>query len=247
MKKSFLDIRDFLQGLDALFAKEDFTAAGDYLRQGRDLAEKAKDRGALLTILSEMMGYYRRTGERERGLEAVETGFRLLEETGLSQTISGGTVWLNGGTALCAFGKPDEAEAAYRNADSCYASLPDDHPLRAGLLNNISSLYLEQGRCEEAVDVLNRALVISQRNGIRAETAVIYVNLAQAYAQKDPTDARIFDAMDRAWDVLESAEIPRDAAYAETARKCAGAFGYFGYFVAEKELHERADALYERA
>lgn len=247
MCESISDIQNFLRGLDALFAKEDFAAAGKYLREGRALAEKANDRGALLTILSEMMGYYRRAGERERGLEAVEAGFRLLNETGLSQTVNGGTVWLNGGTALCAFGKPEEAETAYKNAATCYRSLPEHHPLRAGLFNNLSSLYLEQGRYEEAIDVLSRSLAILQQNGTPVEAAVIYVNLAQAYEKKDPTDARIFEAMDHAWEILELEDLPRDAAYAETARKCAGAFGYFGYFAAERQLHERADLLYERS
>ena len=38
----------------------------------------------------------------------------------------------------------------------------------------------------------------------------------------------------------------RNGYYAFTCRKCAPSFGYFGYFVYEKELNERADIIYER-
>ena len=39
----------------------------------------------------------------------------------------------------------------------------------------------------------------------------------------------------------------RDGYYAFVCEKCASVFGYFGYFVYEKELEKRARDIYERS
>ena len=57
---------------------------------------------------------------------------------------------------------------------------------------------------------------------------------------------RIFDLVDRAWDLLNDPSAPQNGYCAFVYEKCAPTFSYYGYFAAAEELNERAKQLYER-
>ena len=69
---------------------------------------------------------------------------------------------------------------------------------------------------------------------------------ASCEADADP-DKTIEAYLDTALELLDSPSVPRDGYYAFVSEKCAPAFGYHGYFLAEADLRERAEAIYARA
>ena len=78
-----------------------------------------------------------------------------------------------------------------------------------------------------------------------SDIANTYVNMAHLY-EKLTDYEKIEACLDRAKDALET-DPNRNGYYAYTCRKCAPSFGYFGYFLYEKELNERADSIYAGA
>ena len=95
---------EFIKQLDSFFNREDMNGAGGFLRSVRKEAETNRDDRLLFAVLNEMMGYYRKTGERERGLESIDTGLSLSSRMGLDGSIAGATAELNAATTLKAFG-----------------------------------------------------------------------------------------------------------------------------------------------
>ncbi len=240
-----MNVRDFIQKLDSFFDREDMTGAGEYLRSSRRDAEAAGDKKLLFTVLNEMMGYYRKTGETERGLEAICSGLKLSAELGLDASPAGATAMLNAATTLKAFGRAEEALPYYDSVAGVYekAFSPDDYRI-AGLCNNHALALADVGRYREAEEKYRRALGILLRNeGRDADVANTYVNMAHLYDRFADYE-RIESCLDAALAVLDGDTL-RNGYYAYTCRKCAPSFGYFGYFAAEKELNERADAIYE--
>ena len=94
---------------------------------------------------------------------------------------------------------------------------------------------------EKAVNILKTC------EGGELEIAITYLNMASASeAQLGLLDAdeKIQDYMDMAQDLLENYTY-RGGYYAFVCEKCASVFGYYGRFVYEGELLERARRIYE--
>ena len=47
--------------------------------------------------------------------------------------------------------------------------------------------------------------------------------------------------------MMNTESLPRDGYYAFVCEKCAPVFGYYGYFLTERELNRRAREIHERA
>lgn len=239
-----MKIQDFITALDAFFDREDMEGAGEYLRYVRRSAEAEGDRRLLFTVLNEMMGYYRKTREEERGLESIAAGLRVMNELGLADRPEGATAILNAATTMKAFGRAEEALSYYDAAAAIYekAFSPDDYRL-AGLCNNRALAMVDLRRYREAEELYRRALAILSRCGGReTDIANTYVNLAHLYDALGRYE-EIEQCLENALDTLERITV-RDGYYAYTCRKCAPSLGYFGYFEAERELNERADRIY---
>ena len=84
-------VREVIQGFDRLLDRDAKREAAIYLEDWLARYEEAGDWTSQITILNEMMGFYRNSGEREKGLAAVEKGLALVGDHGLSQTVTGGT------------------------------------------------------------------------------------------------------------------------------------------------------------
>ena len=63
------------------------------------------------------------------------------------------------------------------------------------------------------------------------------------YEKAEPT---VQEYMDLALELLDTPTLPRNGYYAFVCEKCAPAFGYYGYFMAEEDLKKRAKDIYER-
>ena len=241
-----IPVEEIIAECDRLFQEENFADLGDHLRKWRAEARRIGDREGELSMLSELMGHYRMTGDEERGMAAVRDGFALMEELDMGGTVSAGTIRINGATALQAFGEFEEALRHYDEAFRCYGANLDPADRRfAGLFNNMAAALAATGEFRHADAYYRKALEILEACGDRMDAAVTYVNLAQLYDQCDRHDPRIAEALDIAMACFDDPAAVRDGYYAHTCRKCASAFGLFGRGADERDLNGRADRFHE--
>lgn len=193
-----------------------------------------------------MMGYYRKTGERERGLESIASGLALSSRMSLGDSVPGATAELNAATTLKAFGMADAAIPHYESAEAVYTEILPEYDSRiAGLNNNLALALCDLRRYDEAEKRFGKALtVLSHCPGRECDIANTYVNLAHLYEAEEDYE-KTEQCIKTALSVLSSVpDEGRDGYYAFTCRKCAPSVGYFGFFAAEKELNETADEIY---
>lgn len=178
------DAEAFLKGLDAIFeAHEGATKAEPYLLQSMDDAENARDDAGLLTVLNETMGFYRSQGRYEDNQWIVQRSIELALRMRLEGTEAWTTTLINAATSMRAAGRYDQAEDLYHQAvDSAAVTLsPNDRRL-AALHNNLSMLYSETGRPEQAERELEEALRVLEASSVDpskdVDIAATHTNIA---------------------------------------------------------------------
>lgn len=242
-------IQEVIEEFDRLIAKDAKAEAAACLEHWLEEFEKSGDWAGQITILNEMMGFYRNSGEKEKGLAAVEKGFALVREHEMAETVSGGTTFVNGATTMKAFGRTAEAMPYYEQAFRAYGKYLDPQDYRfGGLFNNMALAYEDMGEFEKAEVYYRKAMAIMEelQPGSILEIAVTWVNLAVLY-EKWGREEEVDGCLALAIEGFRSPEVPRDGYYAFNCRKCAATFGHFGYFRIRKELSEAADRIYGEA
>lgn len=241
-----ISVYEFITELDSHFAREDLAGAGECLLKWRQKARDLNDRSGELSVINEMIGYYRRTGEEEPALGSVKEAFALIDELGIGSEVTAATIYLNGATTMKAFGRSAEAMPYYEITYKIYRSrLPERDPLFAGLYNNMALALQDNGDFDGAKECFLRAIdITASLPGREPETAISCVNLAHLLYDRDPEDADIMPLLDRASALLRDPAVFGCENYAFTCRKCAPSFGFFGLFLEEKYLNERADEVY---
>lgn len=240
-----ISLRTFIKELDSLFAKEDLQGAEACAVKWLDLAREYGDKPGELIVLNEMTGFYRQTKNEEKGLAAVNEAFALLDSFDFDKKTAA-TIYLNGATTIKAFGKSAEAMKFYEKSHGLFLEILDKNdPLFAGFYNNKALALQDLKRYSEAEEHFIKAIKITESNKKNElETAISLVNLAHLYYEIDSGDERINGLMDKALDILDCPDYYGYEKYAFTCRKCAPSFGFFGFFLAEKKLNERADRIY---
>lgn len=241
-----LDVPEVIKELDALCENGRDSQAERFLEAQREKASLAGDWRGELSMLSELMGQYCRSKNKEKGLKSVEDGLRLIREHNLGQTLSGATVMLNAATTMKCFGQTEASIPVFSHVCRVYAQNLDPMDYRfAGLYNNMALSCADAGRYEEAERYYQLAMkIMSKLPAGENEIAVTLCNLAELYDRQDHEDMRIGQCMERAWEALNTPGLPRDGYHAFNIAKCAPSFDYFGYFLWAKELKERAEKIY---
>ena len=241
-----LDVPSVIRGLDALYARGREDEAQSYLERHLSEACELGDWRAELSLTSELLGQYRRSMEREKGLAAVERALALVREHRLGRTVSGATVLLNAATTLGCFGEHKEALPIFRHVSRVYAEHLDPHDYRfAGLFNNMAQSHAALGEFTQAEGLFLSAVKIMERlEGGENEIAVTLCSLAELYDAADPEDGRIADCLERAWACLDGPGVKRDGYYAFMASKCVPVFDRLGFFLYAAELKERIGAVH---
>ena len=239
-----IPLQEILAQCDTLFNAGKSAEKGELLRFWRQKAREAGDRQGELSLLNELMGHYRMTGDVSRGLEAVREGTALIELLQIGGSLSAGTIFLNGATALHAFGETDKALELYERSYQNYTrhlSCGDER--FAGLFNNMASVYIDKGLFKQAEDLYLKALDLLNESRNPLDAAVTCLNLAQLYRKMG--DEALTDTMAScARDYFDAPGVERGSYYAHTCRKCASGFGALGCAEMEAELNERADRYY---
>lgn len=234
-----IPLHEVIAECDHLFNAGKSSETGIHLRHWLNEARLLGDREGELSILSELMGRYRMDNDPARGLEAIDSGIKLLDELQLGETVSGGTILLNAATALQAFGRYEEAEKLYLRAFRAYSlHLPDKDVRFAGLLNNMASVYAVKGDTDTAEAYYFEALEVLKDSGNLMDTAVTWINLAQL-------GKNTAACCERAMAIFNDPAAAHDGYYAHTCLKCAPAFAELGCGNYAEVLRARAGEFYE--
>ena len=247
-----IPIDRIIKKLDSFLDRDNYSEAEHHLSYWISEADSNNDMNGKLTVLNEQIGLYRKTGKKAECLHAVEETLNLANSSGIDGSVTCGTTLINAATGYKAFGKANEALPLYRKAKSIYEALLNTNDGKfGGLYNNMALTLTELGMYEEAKKTYQKAINVmeKQKNG-ELEVAITYLNLADLVAAEsglEAGEAEITNYLSKAEELLNTESLPRNPYYAFVCEKCAPVFGYYGYFLTERELNRRAGEIYDRA
>lgn len=237
--------------IDEQLSRNDYASAERTLDYWHNEAKIGGDTRGTLTILNEKVGLYRKLGKKEQCFSAVNMCTALLNSGEFENTVTKGTTLLNCATGYCAFGEFEKALPLYRKAAELYEKYlkPTDERL-GGLYNNTAVCLMQLKKYDESRALLEKAIeIMSNAPHGEGEIAISYCNLADLESAEngiEKAEEKINAYLEKAEAFLNTPTLPRDGNYAFICEKCAGIFGYYGFFMTEIELSKRAREIYER-
>lgn len=186
-----MDINQILSQYDSMFGKNSLLEIEEYLIKMIQEADEKSQMGILVTLLNEIIGFYRDTTQREKALHYCEKLQRILNEMQLEGRIDYATSLLNVANAYRQFGLFEKSLRLYHVVEDTYeGQVAQNDFMYASLYNNWSLLYQEMADFEAARDMLKRALVIvdSYEEAV-IEQATTRTNLAATLLQIRTTEA----------------------------------------------------------
>ena len=237
--------------IDEMFEKDDLQGAKRVLEYWEKEAKALNDTKGLLEVLSEQIGLYRKLGDKEKGLAAVDEALAILACNGTCSSVGDATIYLNCATTMKAFGKAEEAIKYYEIAKEQYEkSLEKDDYRLAGLYNNYATALCDLQEFTKGREYYKKAIDLLKNKGGFCELAVSYVNLAhlafsEAQSKGETCDEEVENLLNLAYECLDDKSLVRDGNYAFVCSKCAPSFEFFGYFIQKAELENRAKQIYE--
>jgi len=244
--------RRIREKLDEYMSRRDYAGAERHLNYWLSEARQTGDLRGEFFLRGEMMGHFRKVGNREQAILNANEGLNLIEKLGFENTLSAGTAYVNAATVYDAFGMPERSVELFEKAKAVYEeNLPRSDGRLGGLYNNMGLAYMALKRFGEAYESFLKALDVMGRveNGA-LEQAITYLNLANAVELEhglEKGEQKINQYLDQAAALLNDPAVPRDGYYAFVCEKCAPTFDYYGCFLTAADLNERAKAIYERA
>lgn len=174
-----MKIEEVLKQLDDLFETNRMDEVEDFLGGRLKEAIAEDDTSSVITIINEMIGFFRDTGQDEKSVAYSKKVISLMEQIGLAGTVPFATTLLNAANAYRAAGLLSESLAYYKQVFEIYEeNLQEDDFRFASLQNNFSLLYQEMGEFDKAVESLKQALqIVKKYPESRFELAVTYTNL----------------------------------------------------------------------
>ena len=240
-----------IEKMNDYMSRRDYKGAERHLLYWLEEAKLGQDERGQLMLRNELIGHYRKTGEKEKSLANAQAALDLVEVLGFENTISAGTTYVNAATACNAFGENERSLELFKKAQAVYESSPrTDKSLLGGLYNNMALCCAALGKYEEALPLYEKAAAaMAEVPGGALEQAITYLNIADMLEKQygmENSESRIFDLLDQAYELLTGGHAPEDGYYAFVCEKCAPAFSYYGYFAAAQELQEKAEKIYKR-
>ena len=248
------DTQSFLDGLDAIFsAGKARDQAEPYLQQALVDAENAGDDAGLLTVLNETMGFYRSQGRHQENMWMIQRAIELATRMRIEGSDAWTTTLINAATGLRAAKKYDQAEDLYRQALASAAKTlgPKDRRL-AALHNNLSMLYSETGRPDQAEQELRQAMDILENSSTDPsrdlDLASTHTNLALLLMQRNENPQALQEAWDQArtaLDIYRTGHLENSAHYASALAGFAQVCYLTGRFRQSVDTYRKALTIIE--
>lgn len=267
--------RRIIDKMDEYMSRRDYNGAERHLLYWLEEAKLGGDLQGQLMLRNELVGHYRKTGQKEPAMESAAKALDLLRELDMENTITAGTTYVNIATACGAFGDHERAIRLFEKARAAYeSSSQTETQLLGGLYNNMALTCTELRRCEEALALYEKAADLMGRvpDG-ELEQAITYLNMANTVEVQlglEAGEQQINALVERAEELLEAKgeellgkgeaaltdgtdlramkqeERARLGYYAFVCEKCAPTFAYYGYFMTAESLTERSEELVKR-
>lgn len=240
-----------LSKVDEHLSRNDYISAEKTLDYWYEEAKIGGDVRGELTILNEKVGLYRKLSKKEQCYSAIDGCLMLIENGDFDGTVTVGTTFLNCATGYCAFEEFQKALPIYRKAAVIYEKyLKQTDERLGGLYNNTAICLMNLQKYDESRELLKKAIeIMANAPNAEGEIAISYCNLADLESAEkgiENAEEKINAYLEKAEELLNTPTLPRDGNYAFICEKCAGTFGYYGFFMTEIELSKRAREIYER-
>ena len=253
-----------IEKMDDYMSRRDYAGAERHLLYWLEEAKLGKDLRGELMIRNELVGHFRKTGDKEKALSHGDAALKLLEVLDFGRTLSAGTTYVNVATACNAFGENERAMELFEKAREIYESgenaaedtAEPDRPgyignrpeLLGGLYNNMALTCQAMGDYRKAHRLYDRAMEAMEKapNGV-LEQAITCLNRANAIEDEkglEDGEEEINALLDQAEELLDTPSVPRNGYYAFVCEKCAPTFSYYGYFLTAEKLKEKAEKIY---
>lgn len=245
-----MDTKRILDKLDSYFAKNDYDGAERHLKYWLDEAKSSGDERSELLLCNELIGLSRKIAKQEQAFFYTDLALDTLKRLDMESSVSAATTYINIATAYKAFGKANESLPFFCRALDIYtADLEKTDARFGGLYNNMALTYADLGEFKKAYASFELALSV-MKNVERGELeqAITHLNIASALEiEKGLVDAdeEIQERLAKAAELLDVYADDNDGYYAFVCEKCASVFGYYGHFMYENTLKERARRIYE--
>lgn len=156
-----MNIEKILTEYDSMFGNYSLSEIEAFLLKNIDEAQKNHEKQILITLLNELIGFYRDTTQKEKALKNCVLLNNLLIELNLQGSIPYATSLLNIANAFRAFDSANEALKLFENVELIYKNtLSSNDFMFASLYNNWSLAYQELNDYEKAAKLLKKALFI---------------------------------------------------------------------------------------
>ncbi|MDQ7988247.1 MAG: tetratricopeptide repeat protein [Candidatus Dactylopiibacterium sp.] len=182
-----MNVQNILQELDSLFRNQQIAQVEPFLLGHLAVARAAADRSAVLTLLNELMGFYRGMSRFKEALATGDEALGLMEAMGYKDSVPYATTLLNVATAYRADGQTARAIGLFEEVGRLFVArnVQDAH-LIASLYNNLSLAFQEAGEHAKAIACLDQALpLVASRPGSEVDQAVTCTNRALSRLRLD--------------------------------------------------------------
>lgn len=233
-----MQIDEVLKQLDYLFTTNRMGEVEDFLSEKLKEAMEEEDTSSVITIVNEMIGFYRDTGQDEKSIAYSKQILALMEKLNLTGTIPFATTLLNVANAYRAAGLLEESLACYEQVFAIYEKCLEKDDFRfASLQNNLSLLYQEMGEFEKAADSLQKALgIVEKYPEAGFERAVTFANLGTTLLKLERVE-EAKENLNKALELFDDMKV-KDSHY------CAAKASMGEVFFKEKN-YEKAAECYE--
>jgi len=235
-----MNINKVLMEYDNMFGINSMDEIEDFLIKMLDVANEEKDDYSAITLMNEIIGFYRDTSQNHKGIKICGQLIRQMELLGIEGTVEYATSLLNIANAYRAFGLYEESNRLYSEVEKIYRDkLAAGEFNYASLYNNWSLLYQETEEFENAKKMLLKALsIVDLFPKAVIQQANTRTNLANTLLRLDEMD----DAMkylNEAIDIYKK-DGERDFHYS-------AALSAMGDALFMQEKYEEASVYYKRA
>jgi len=204
-----MNIQTILRDLENLFRTGQYAEVEPYLLTHLKDARTQADQPTQLTLLNELMGFYRSVSRFADALNCAKQAVTLMDSMGLQGSVHYATTLLNVATAYRAAGQTAHAIDLFGQVQTIYTTHHvQDAYLLGSLYNNLSLAHQEAGDHAKAIDCLSFALPLAEgRTNSTAEVAVTLTNLALSRIQLNQLDQARTE-LRRAMQLFESLSRP---------------------------------------
>lgn len=241
-----------IEKMNDYMSRRDYTGAERHLKYWLEEAKLGHDKGGQLLIRNEMVGHYRKTGEKDNAFESINDALNLVDELRYTDNVSAATTFVNCATAYNAFNENEKSLPLFEKAKEIYENNKKTSPeLLGGLYNNMGLVYAAVGQFEKSLEMYEKALItMKDAPHGELEEAITYLNIVDvnhAKYDEDEAEKKSEDLIEKAYSLLKNSDAPKDGYYAFVCEKCAPVFSYYGYFLYANDLKRISEEIYERS